>query len=617
MNTDIIRLLLVEDNPGDAVLIEEMLRDESEFEFNITAAGTLEAACRAMSLNPIDAVLLDLNLPDSTGIETLQRIRGVRMDVPIVVLSGNCSERIEIEALHNGALDLIGKNERPGRKIVRSLKYAMARNRVQEKQRQIERLVSASPGAVVVASVQGVIQLVNEAALRLFGKTQQEFIGQSLPFAIKEGLKTKIEISRSEEVRIAEMQVVGLEWDSQPAMLVSLHDATEELKMADRLRQSQKMEAVGQLAGGIAHDFNNILAVISGNLKLASLDLSIDHPAQISLAEIEKTVSRATKIVQQILTFSRNQETVHKVIRLQPIIEESNLFLRATLPANIEINCQMETDAPPVFADATQIHQILMNLGANAVHAMRADGGRLEIMLTQVTFEKDEAKLLLGLPAGQYLRLSVADTGCGMDKDTAQRVFEPFFTTKPPGEGTGLGLTTVHGIMKSHGGTVTVYSELGRGTVFNLYFPAVATVVPPPVAPGEEMKRGNLERIMFVDDEESLVFLGERLLKRLGYEVEGFKDPEDALAAFLDAPDRYDLIMTDLSMPQLDGTKLARQILAVRPEIPIILSTGYVRPQDEETARALGVKEFLLKPIEVGKLATVLQRFIHKKDQDA
>ncbi len=387
----------------------------------------------------------------------------------------------------------------------------------------------------------------NKGMHNMFGKSREDFIGELLGFSVQEGQFCEIQIWRDGETRSADMHVVQVERNRKPVLLASFRDTTEQRRLADHLRQSQKMEAIGRLAGGIAHDFNNILAALAGNVKLARLDIPIEHTAQVSLAEIEKAVDRATDIVQQILTISRNQKTMRKIIRLEPIIEEALGFLRAVLPAKIKITSSHEDIEPRlVSADPTQIHQVLMNLGTNAAHAMKEHGGQIEIDLSEVMLGDEEASAM-GVRPRRYLRLSVSDTGCGMDTQTQRHIFEPFFTTKPSGEGTGLGLSQVHGIMKSHDGAVTVYSEPGKGTLFNLYFPTVEAGVEHSKPESKCKTRHSRGCIMFVDDEEPLVFLAKRMLERQGYEVAGFDRPQEALMAFRAEPDRYDIVITDMS----------------------------------------------------------------------
>ncbi|MEP6670482.1 MAG: PAS domain S-box protein [Chthoniobacter sp.] len=406
------------------------------------------------------------------------------------------------------------------------------------------------------------------------------------------------------------------EYDGRPAILGTLLDLTERKKIEAQLLQAHKMEAIGQLAGGIAHDFNNILTAITGNTKLALEDLPEDHPARDFLLEIGKAGARAVDLVRRILTFSRQQPQERKLMHLQPVVEEALKLLRASLPATMEIRTTFVPDASAVLADATQIHQVIMNLGANAGHAM-GEHGVLEVREAMVDVDADLARTSPELHPGRYVRLTVSDSGCGMDRATLARIFDPFFTTKAQGEGTGLGLSVVHGIMKANDGAITVYSEPGKGTAFHLYFPAAESGVPEVAVSSAPPPRGHGERLLYVDDEEPLVYLTTQVLGRLGYEVTGFVEAEAALEAFLAEPDRFDVIITDLSMPRLSGRDLAARILQVRPNIPIILATGYIRPNDTESARRLGIRDLILKPNTVEDLGHALHRILTERREES
>jgi PAS domain S-box-containing protein len=385
-----------------------------------------------------------------------------------------------------------------------------------------------------------------------------------------------------------------------------------EMKRAQAIQLSaQKLESLGTLAGGIAHDFNNILLAVTGNVKLAISDLPAEHPVQESLQEIAKAGSRATDLVRRILTFSRPGEMKRQIVELQPVVEEALKLVRATLPATIGFHTDFARDLPTVLADSTQIHQVIVNLATNAAHAIgsRSDG-MITVRLDTAKLTDDDANPRLKLPAGSYVRLYVSDNGCGMDRATQARIFDPFFTTKAPGEGTGLGLAVVHGIMKNHDGGIAVYSEPGSGTAFRLFFPAAgaAATAPEVTTPAE---RERTENILYVDDEEGLVLLITRSLARLGYKVSGETDPVRAVELFRSNPNAYDAVVTDLAMPQLSGFDLASQILAVRPHIPIVMTSGFVRPEDQERAQKMGLQDLILKPDTVEQLGRTLDRVFH------
>ena len=387
-------------------------------------------------------------------------------------------------------------------------------------------------------------------------------------------------------------------------------DITEHRKLEEQFRQAQKMEAIGTLAGGIAHDFNNILGAIIGYTELAGMDAKT--PAvRSSLDEILRACKRAGDLVRQILTFSRQQEQKRLPMQLWRVIEEATRLLRAALPSTIQFEIELAKNAPTVLADPTQIHQVVMNLCTNAAHAMAGRPGRLGIKLDRFEADEEFAKLHPGCRPGGYARLTVSDTGHGMEKSVLGRIFEPFFTTKAPGEGTGLGLSVVHGIVQSHEGFITVYSRPGEGTTFHLYFPAhESNEVEAAVASGV-IPRGKGERILIVDDELPLAQMAGKVLEKLGYQVEVTAEPVKALATIRSAPKHFDLLITDMTMPDLTGMELADGVHQEYPGIPIILMTGFFTKQGQEQVQSAGIREVLLKPITMRNLGEAVHRLLN------
>ena len=369
----------------------------------------------------------------------------------------------------------------------------------------------------------------------------------------------------------------------------------EKRKLESQLRQAQKMEAIGTLAGGIAHDFNNILSIIFGYNELAMEEQNPEKRQQ-HLLELNKGAERAKELVGQILAFSRKAEQQKQPLQVSSIIKEALKMLRASIPATIEIKQDIASNGM-VLADPTQIHQIIMNLCTNAYHAMRETGGILAVSLKEVAIGATEYSYA-NIPKGRYLKLEVSDTGCGMDQKTQEKIFEPYFTTKKIGEGTGLGLAVVHGIVASHHGHITVYSEPGKGTGFHVYLPLTeqdASILPDKTEPKELLGKG--ERVLFVDDEEQIRKVLGAILTRNGYHVTICADGVQALAKFQENPDQFDLVITDMTMPSMTGAELAQKILALRPQTPVILCTGHSELINREKAFALGICEYLTKPI--------------------
>ena len=399
-----------------------------------------------------------------------------------------------------------------------------------------------------------------------------------------------------------------------------LRDVTEarrddEMKrqLEARVRQVQKMEAIGTLAGGIAHDFNNILTGILMNVDLAREDLAPEHPARESLEEIAQAGRRAADLVGQILTFSRQREQARGPLHVEAVVAEALKLLRASLPSSIEIRSRLARDRAMILADASQIHQIVMNLGTNAGHAMALSGSLLDVALETVVVDAAEALRRSDLREGRYVRLTITDTGHGMDRATIDRIFEPFFTTKAPGEGTGLGLSVVHGVVRSHDGVIAVTSEPGRGTTFQIHFPVYEVRTPAFGISAVPRPMGGHERVLLVDDEQAVARSSARILERFGYRVTSFTDPALALEAFRERPDGFELVISDLTMPGLSGLDLAREMLALRPGLSVILMSGYVDEDAVARAHALGVREVLLKPVMPNQLAETVRAVVSGK----
>jgi signal transduction histidine kinase/ActR/RegA family two-component response regulator len=383
----------------------------------------------------------------------------------------------------------------------------------------------------------------------------------------------------------------------------------ENEKLESRLQQAQKMEAIGTLAGGIAHDFNNILSGIMGYAQLGMMETERDSDTHRWLQGVQEACDRASELVRQILTFSRQGEQERAPVQIHLIIKEALKLLRATLPLNIDIQEKISRESGVILADSTQIHQLVMNLCTNAYHSMLDQGGTLEVILQPEEISPDARVQQFDLEPGPYLRLTIADTGCGMDNATLNKIFDPYFTTKEADKGTGLGLSVVHGIVESHGGAISVHSAQGQGTRFEVHFPRVATDNKKENGEVESIPTGT-ERILFVDDEGAVVETGRSVLEKLGYRVEAYTDPQKAFDDFRSHGDKFDLVITDMSMPHLTGEELSKQLMEIRPDIPILLCTGYSDQLDAANAHALGIKKFLIKPLEMSELAKIIREVL-------
>jgi two-component system cell cycle sensor histidine kinase/response regulator CckA len=387
----------------------------------------------------------------------------------------------------------------------------------------------------------------------------------------------------------------------------------QQVLLEGQLRESQKMQAIGTMAGGIAHDFNNILSAILGNVSLATQDLDPGAAALTSLQEIDKAGRRARDLVRQILTFSRNEPPKRIPTYLYEVIEETVRLVKVAMPPSVDLRVTLQPNCPAVLADATQVEQALLNLCTNAFLAVGHEKGSVLIQLSTGQLDASHSERL-GVTAGQYAILAVQDSGNGMSALTLERIFEPFFTTRQVGQGTGLGLSVVHGIMQTHQGAVDVQSSLGKGSVFTLYFPTTAQAVAPlaviPTAPAPIIDSGRGHTVMLVDDDQALVFLVKRVLTRKGYSVISFTDPQAAHAALRANPMGIDLLVTDYNMPGYSGLDLLREAKAMRPDLPVALASGYVTPELEAEALAQGADALIYKPNDVNELCDTVERLI-------
>lgn len=524
--------------------------------------------------------------------------------------------------------------------IYKDIKFRkQTENALRESEARFKKMIAKSPLPMVITDQNQDMIFLNDKFTQLFGYTVQDVgtaekwwdtaypdqkyrkkVQSSWMVAIDHAKKNKCDIAmqiwdlaiKDRTKRTCEFYMVPL----GDVGLIIMNDITErndiladKLKLENKLYKAQKLEALGTFAGGIAHDFNNILYPIIGFTEMSIADLNKAHPIQENLEDILQGAKRARDLVKQILSFSSQSDIDQKVLSLQPLIEESLKLIKAIMPSNIIIEQDFPEKQIHVLANATEIHEIIMNLCTNAYHAMEKKGGILKVCLYE---KKPEQKFQL--PPGKYCCLGIGDTGSGISPDIMDKIFEPYFTTKEQGKGTGLGLSVLHGIVKSYSGAVDVQSEPDKGTRINIYLPMTSKSQALEEVKSASIQLGS-ENILFVDDEASIVKLGVRLLERLGYKVVGKTSSIEAVELFKSNPDQFDLVITDMTMPILVGTELAKQILKIRQDIPILICTGFSEQVDEKTANAMGVKGYINKPILAQELSRKVRELLDQKKE--
>ncbi|MCE5251304.1 PAS domain S-box protein, partial [bacterium] len=547
-------------------------------------------------------------------------------DLPLKTANGR---EMSVEFVSN--VYLVGQ-----KKVIQcNIRDITERKQAEEERIRLETVIEQASECVVITDVKGTIQYVNPAFEKITGYSIEEAIGQN-PRMLKSGKHEEIFYKNMWDTLLS-----GNKWNgrfinkkkdgqlyTEEASISPIidktgaitnfaavkRDVTNELLTEQRQRETQKMEAIGTLAGGIAHDFNNILSAIIGYTELSMDEVPEGSQLHSDLTKIFKAGYRARDLVNQILTFSRQREQEKRPILIDPIIKETLKMLRASLPSTIEIRQSIEPEPGTVRADATQIHQVIMNLCTNAGQAMSQKGGILEVILTSKELDSGFCIQHPGLVPGRYLKLMVSDTGHGIPQDILPRIFEPYFTTRDKSGGTGLGLAMVHGIVTDCGGAVTVYSEPGKGTTFKVYLPVIME------EPADEAEKTAIvikghEHILFIDDEKDIGDVGKRILEQLGYTVTVMTSSIDALEFFQKDPYRFDLVITDMTMPFMTGDELSEEFMRIRQDIPIIVCTGYSEKLTEETALSIGIRAYMGKPLLKSEMAETVRRVLDERNE--
>ncbi len=654
-------ILIVDDAPENIDVLVNILRSHYEIKAAINGARAIKIA--KAEPKP-DMILLDITMPGMDGYEVCRRLKedSAIADIPVIFITGSINIESQKRGFDLGAVDYITRPLSPPvvRSRIKTHLQLYDQNRVlEEKVRQrtadlekkrlellrsethLRTLINTLPDLVWLKDPQGRYLSCNAKVERFFGATQAEIVGKTDHDFVNEKLADSF--NQEDQTAMAAGRVCMNEeeiiytddghreiletiktpmYDAEGNLIGVLgigRDITERKKLEEQVLHTQKMKAIGTLAGGIAHDFNNILSSVMGYTELALFSLPEKSQATDQLNHVFTASLRAKDLIGQILTSSRqmNQDQQSRPVQAGLIVKEALKLIQSTFPSTIQLHTEI-TSGGMLFIDPGQLYQIVMNLCTNARYAMQEDGGSLTVTLKDMDIEP-HAEVLDQNPElrpGPYIRLSVEDTGHGMPPEVMQRIFEPYFTTREKDVGAGLGLAMVHGITKSCGGAIVVESHQGKGTILILYLPR--TDSEKSVEEREEnavlqKAPGGSERILFVDDEATLVNIGRNILEYQGYQVVTKENGLDALREFSERPDDFDAVITDMTMPQMTGEKLARELIRIRPEIPVIMCTGFSERIDDQKAKALGVKAFLMKPFTLSHLTKTLREVLDSR----
>ncbi|NIM13459.1 MAG: response regulator [Candidatus Aminicenantes bacterium] len=631
---DAAKILIVED---ETIVALDIKRRLVKLGYDVAAVvATGEEAIEKVEETPVDLILMDISLPgDIDGIEAAKRIQG-RFDIPVVYLTAHSDKATLERAIVTEPFGYIVKPF-DKKTLYAAIEMAIYKQRmkvkIKEKDENFRNLAENTRDGILIATVDGSHVYANQRATEITGYSASQLLKICLgefvdlddngrvsenwldeTFVHKRSEKT---IRRENGAITLEMTATKTIWQGQPALLVLFGDISQ-IKRAEEERdrllaymeQARKMEALGTLAGGIAHDFNNILSIILGFTELAMLEIPGESTAYPKLERVIYACLRASDVVKQIMTFSHLAGGDLKPVRISPLIKETLRLMRITIPSTVEIREYIALESDVALADLAQINQVFINLCNNAVDAMREKGGVLEVTLEEVEIEEGAGMSIPGLEPGHFIKLTVADTGHGMGPQLMKRIFEPYFTTKDVGEGTGMGLAVAHGIVGVHGGTITVQSEPGKGAAFNVYLPKSEIEVSPDIIAAELTPTGH-ERILFVDDEEDVIDLVKQMLEYLGYQVVAKSSSLEALELFKADPEQFDMVIADMVMPNMTGTELVKEILKIRPDISIIILTGYLERISEEEVDAIGIDAVLRKPVVMDKLAQTVRKVLN------
>ena len=631
-----LKILFVDDDEDDYIITRDLLSDIEGKKYELEWVNNYDSALAAIDSNKHDVLLFDFRLGTHNGMDLLQYAREKKCKAPVILLTGQGDHEIDVAAMKAGASDFLIKGNINAQMLERSIRYAVNQKKVetalQDSEVKYRSLAQSAIDAIISANSKGNIIFWNNAASTIFGYNVEEILDKPVTLLVPSQYAEKHQAGLQRIVAGGKPQVSGKSieligrrkngeefpidvaissWETNGELFFSaiIRDISKSKELEAQVRQNQKIEAIGTLAGGIAHDFNNILGAIIGYSELALDETDENSESRKNLENVLTAGMRAKELVKQILAFSRMDKSEKKAIQISLFVKEALKLLRASLPSTIKIIEEINTKSSYVLANPSHIHQIMLNLCTNAGHAMKEKGGLLRVSLSRVILNAEQAAQFQLLKPGNYVKLQVSDTGQGIEPEILDRIFDPFFTTKDVGEGTGLGLAVTHGIVLRLGGNITVKTKVGEGTTFTILLPQLEKGADEKPKTQQSLPTGE-EKILFVDDEEALVQIATKKLGSLGYHVVGETSSIKALEKFRTHPEQFDLIITDQTLPEMTGKEMAMTMLKIRPDLPVVLCTGYSDTVTKEEAKEIGIREFVLKPISLREMPKIVRRVL-------
>ncbi|NET60979.1 MAG: response regulator, partial [Symploca sp. SIO2E6] len=625
MDNPPVKVLLVDDDEDDYALTRDLLA-ESPTNFELEWVATYKVALDSIEHNQYDIYLFDYRLGERNGLELLREAITLGCQGPIILLTGQGDQGIDIEAMKAGAADYLDKSQISSPWLERSIRYSLERQQAQQKIREQAALLDVATDGILVINLHNQILFWNQGAQRMYGWYSEEVLDKNAHQLLgkEETLPRLLEIQQivvqegnwygelqqvnhqGKEITVQSRWALVQNYRQQPqSILIVNTDITQKKQLEAQFLRAQRMESIGTLAGGIAHDLNNVLAPILMSVQLLALSIPDDDRCQQWLEILENNTKRGADLVKQVVSFARGIKGDCTVVQVRHLLREIKQIAQETFPKSIKIKTDIPPDLWTVSGDATQLHQVFMNLCVNARDAL-TDGGTLTITGQNLAIDEHYAEMNLDAQVGLYIVITVADTGVGIPPEILDRIFEPFFTTKEVGQGTGLGLSTVMGIIKSHGGFVNVYSELGEGTKFKVYLPAVKTADSEPVEQ-LELPLGQRELVLVVDDEAAIREITKTSLETYKYRVMTASNGIEAIALYAEHKTAISIVLIDMMMPEMNGPNTIRTIQKINPQVKIIAVSGLAASDKLNEVTKMGINTFLYKPYTAKELLTTIR----------